>query len=56
MEDRTPTLWGVIWMAVALLGMVGIIHGHKHHIIVVILGTIMLMVTEGRNNNHLTPQ
>ena len=43
-------------MAVALLGMVGIILGHKHHIIVVILGTIMLMVTEDKDDNHLTPQ
>lgn len=52
MEDNEPALWGVIWMGVALAGLVAIILGKEHHIITVILGTIMLMVTQNKDNNQ----
>lgn len=43
-------------MAVALLGMVGIIIGQKYHLFTVILGVLLLMTTEDKDDNHLTPQ
>lgn len=50
MEDRQPTFWGVIWMIVALTGMVAIILGHKHHILTLVIGTIMLIINEYADN------
>jgi membrane-bound ClpP family serine protease len=51
MEDRKPTIWGVIWMIVGLVGMIGVILGKQHFSIILLLGTIMLIVSENNNDN-----
>ena len=53
MQDRKPTMWQMIWMGVALIGIMGIILGKQHQIITVLIGTLMLIVAEKDDNNQL---
>lgn len=52
MEDEKITPWELVWFGLAVAGIVGIILGHPHHLITVIFGTAMLMITRKRKDNN----
>lgn len=45
MKDKKPTVWGIIWMIVALIGLVGTLLGKSHYFAVLLIGTIMVYIT-----------
>lgn len=52
MEDKGPTILQLVWMIIAILGLAGIILGNRHHILTLVLGTAMLMISKKENDNN----
>lgn len=56
-DDLANDIWQKIWLAVAMLGLAGVILGNPHHIVTFIVG-IILAIVAGRkdDNNQLKPR